>query len=283
MPRPKIEDEFTGFHDWLIEQGYNPSSANTYTSALRAVHKELGNSISDQEAVEEFFSQKMESSPSSVPRLLTSLKRGRDWFLETQGLLIALPAKKALQRKPKEKSNKELHPEVREAVRVLNKNAVPLTAFNRLCWYHVNIRDLNQAYIHVEIPGKENEYWRVPGEAVRVLWKHFNPQGNLALPLIPKVPGSTAPYSYYSLRMEVMKFSPEEVEAMIAPAGSALGGHPKPMVVEANPSQSASEEGSEARMVDPNDVDFEPEEEEPQRTTKQLLSDLLGYDPNAQD
>ena len=279
MPRPPINDEFVAFHKWLIEQGYNPSSANTYTSAIRLVHRELGNSIEDQEAVEDFFARKAQTSPTSLPRLLTSYKRARDWYLECQGVVIPLPRKGSLQNKPRTKAIGELHPEVRKAIRSLREHAVPLTAFNSLCWYHVNLKQLNQVLVHIEIPSRDNEYWRVPGEAIRTLWKHFNPNGNLGAPLVPKEHGSTLPYPYHALKAEVMRYSPEEVEAMIAPPGSALAGYSKPSM---EASEDASERSSpERRVLDPYDT--EEDVDEPKRTTKELLSDLLSYDPNSDD
>jgi hypothetical protein len=214
--RPVKKDGFVEFRVWLIDCGYNGSTATAYTTHMRRIENELGRELSDAQAVESFF--RAAWSDPSYRNLRTAYRMYCKWAQEEKGVGLPTLPDARIGAKAVFRANVPPLPfAVRTAIRQLRDvSSLKLRRITQLAWHDVDQKELVDQAVHVHIVDRKQvgTSWPVRLGTIMPLFLFAQPGGRLATPLVPLTTSADQPYPYDLLLREVGNFTEEEITAL---------------------------------------------------------------------
>lgn len=260
MPRSKKDDRLDSYNTWLVnDQGIASTTARVYTSCLRTLLSRIPDPC-NIESVRDIMLSLREDKPNTYSSTRAAWVRYGEYMRSVEGSEIApAPSRSDVRRAEKSRQMKRqiLTPDERDALRELRAaTSMSFADIETTRWSDVELRGFHHSETTlIRDPSAAHQFWSVPTAPLRVFWKRAGVTDNLAVPLIPKVPGGFAPVPRRTLQLEANAYTQEQIQAML--------NTPPPA----------------ARKPETAPEPEQQEREEP--APKVTLADLMRFDPDA--
>jgi len=266
------------FMEWMEARGISKSTARVYASKVRTTLRALGKRWDNEAVVQAHFVEAYRTSASFG-------SKGAAWhryieFKAQEGVEVPDYDLSIMSDGPKTRSrlkpDERLPSSVVDAVKHYTSCGIKVSVIPRIRWFHVNLKEmLYRPHCHVKDPAKPSEEWRVESEHTKALFTHAGVRDEeagvmrMSLPLIPKRFHSDDPMPAAEIRkclhtVDIKDFEKDIPDCIsIQEFDSLMAG-----VTDSTPA--------------PKHVPYE-ESSHPKPEDMHSLSDILGYDPSADD